>query len=356
MSRFGVYLGYVTIPIFMMMLATHDNKKIKAIYGFKHDLGPFKDKKENEIVAELKRLGVNAVFGDFKDSLLVDALHRAGIRVFADVNVFVGELYWIEHPESRPINAKGKRIEKIEWYAGVCPNQSWLREEKLKAIEELITKYDIDGIWLDFIRYPCHWEMVNPKLEQTCFCPVCLSLFQKETGIIIPENCQTVAEKAEWLLARYVKDWTKWKCGQITKFVQEARSIMKQKNKDILLGIFTVPWMSDDYDNAIQRIIGQDYEGLADYVDVFSPMTYHKMCGRSVSWIQSLVDTVHKMTGKKVWPIIQACSVPDELTDKEFEQVLRIGLGSQSSGVIVFSYKHLVKENKLESLRKIFKQ
>ena len=73
---------------------------------------------------------------------------------------------------------KGKKIDKVEWYAGVCPNQSWLREQKLNAIKELISKYDIDGIWLDFIRYPCHWEVINPKLEQTCFCPICQSLFQ----------------------------------------------------------------------------------------------------------------------------------------------------------------------------------
>ena len=113
--------------------------------------------------------------------------------------------------------------------------------------------------------------------------------------------------------------------------------------------------MTNDYDNAIKRIIGQDYEKLSDYVDVFSPMTYHKMCGRSVEWVQSITDTIYQMTGKEVWPIVQACSVPEELTDKEFEQVLRMGLGSQSGGVVVFSYKHLVKENKLESLRKVFK-
>jgi hypothetical protein len=52
-------------------------------------------------------------------------------------------------------------------------------------------------------------------------------------------------------------------------------------------------------------IIGQDYRALGRYVDVFSLMAYHRMCGYPVEWTGDVVAEVRALSGKPVWPIIQ---------------------------------------------------
>jgi hypothetical protein len=150
-----------------------------SIYAFSRSLEPFKDKSEEEIARWLIEHRVNAIFGSYEDQKLVAALHRNGIKVYAEVTIFYGEKYWESHPESRPINAEGKPIEKIKWYAGVCPNQRWLWEEKLAHIERLVreTSSAIRAIGRCSIRF---W---SKRASARCACgnspPILQQLFQR---------------------------------------------------------------------------------------------------------------------------------------------------------------------------------
>ncbi|MCK5534291.1 hypothetical protein KAI68_04175 [bacterium] len=323
--------------------AAERNKKIKAIYGFNWKDKYFKGKNVNEIVQELKGKSINALFGDYRNKELINALHKNNMYFFVEVSIFVGERYWGKYPESRPINAKGEKISKIKWYAGLCPNQEELRKEKLAKIKQLITDYEVDGIWLDFIRYPCHWEVPEPKLEQTCFCNECLKIFQKETKIQIPQMLKTTKGKAEWILKEHEKDWTEWKCRNITSLVESVREIIKQNKPEMILAMFTVPWKTGDHNNAIKKIIGQDYFALAEYVDIFSPMVYHKMCNRPKKWIADITEYVFQLTGKDVLPIIQT----HDISEQEFGKMLDTVAGSKANGVIIFSSRHLLPEEML---------
>jgi hypothetical protein len=346
-SLFGLACGFA-------MLAegtTADEKssgevKMFSIYALSRDLEPFKGKSEEEIARWLIEHHVNAIFGGYQDAKLVDTLHKHGIKVYAEVGIFRGEKYWKSHPASHPINSQGKPIEKIEWYAGVCPNQQWLREEKIEQIEKLVRDNGVDGIWLDFIRYPCHWEVLEPVIEQTCFCPVCLKQFSEDEGTTIPAELKTVKEKAAWILGKHRERFIDWKTSRIALFVQRAREAAKGANPEVTVGLFGVPWKEGERDDAIRAIIAQDYRKLARYVDVFSPMVYHKMCGKEVSWITDFTKYLHQITGKQVVPIIQACSLPTKLSNAEFEQAIKAALEMPSSGVIVFAFRHFFKEDR----------
>jgi len=320
--------------------------KMKAVYGFSRNLEPFKDQTNDEIVQWLKEYNIGAIYGGY-DAELIEALHNAEIKVYGTIGLFAGENYWKSHPECHPINPEGEPIKKIKWYAGVCPNQKWLRKEKLEQIRNMLTEYNIDGIWLDCIRYPCHWEVKNPLIEQTCFCSVCINLFQKDTGIKLSEELETPREKAQWILQNHEDKWTRWKCQQITDFVKEAKEVVKSVNHDAHLGIFGVPWTDKDYDNAIERIICQDYKSLANYVDVFSPMVYHLMCNRPVEWITETTNWVAEQTNKTIWPIIQAM----DLTRQEFAEAIDAGLTGKSDGVIIFTLRSVLNEDKLQQLK-----
>ena len=111
--------------------------------------------------------GYDLAGGRFQDSSLPNALRAAGIRTAGLVVLFQGEQHWKSHPESRPLTASGELLFKDRWYAGVCPNQPWLRREKLTEIEQMLRSGWYDYINLDFIRYPVHWEVPAPRIPDT---------------------------------------------------------------------------------------------------------------------------------------------------------------------------------------------
>jgi hypothetical protein len=321
--------------------------KIKSIFGITKDSSYFKGKDTAEIVRMAKDLGVNAVFGCHEDQKLTKAFQRAGIFVYAEIGLFGDAKRWKDHPEARPITAEGKPIEKDRWYGGLCPNQEWLRKEKLALMKKHVAEQGVDGVWLDFIRYACHWEVKEPRMEQNCFCPVCLELFEKETGLRMPAEKEDTKAKADWILSTHKDKWTQFKCERINSFVKESRDIIKKANPRAVVGLFGVPWLKSDYDNAIKEIIAQDYKALGRWVDVFSPMCYHDMCGRNTGWIATVSKEISRITGKPCVPIVQVA----EISSDEFAKALHAAVADPSKGVIVFNWRHLKKEDKLPRFR-----
>ena len=44
----------------------------------------------------------------------------------------------------------------------------------------------LDGVWLDFIRWPCHWEVPEPALPRTSFDAATVARFARDAGIDLP--------------------------------------------------------------------------------------------------------------------------------------------------------------------------
>ena len=335
---------------------------IKAIYGFSRALGPFQELSVPDAVARLQAWGVNAIFGGYNDPDLVQAAHEAGLRVYAEFGCFVGEKWWSAYPESRPITAQGEPLPKQDGYAGVTPAIPAVRQGLWEQLAELASTRALDGIWLDFIRWSSRWESPQPHLYQTSFDAISVSAFLDDTGLALPATwgAQGVsgipaAELATWILSQHQAAWIDWKCQQITAWVRRAREIVQARAPDCLLGMFSIPWTETDWDGALRRIMGQDLRALADYIDVFSPMVYHKMCGQPVSWIGDITEHAHGLTRKPIWPIIQTMSQPEALSDQEFGAAIDAAQGADgSAGVILFTLKGLLAENKVPTIQARF--
>ncbi|MCX7796314.1 MAG: putative glycoside hydrolase [bacterium] len=296
---------------------------------------------------------INAVFISHKNlgEDVVDRIHREGARVFVEIGIFVGKDTVEKYPELAPIGVDGKPLTPIKWYMGINPAIDWYRDKKSNEIRETLQNYNIDGLWLDFIRYPCHWEVPNPKLEQSSFDEGSIKKFEKYIGTVIPGTA--IQDKARWILNEKLEDWTKWKCEQITSFCRDARKIIKDINPKAILGIFSVPWREDQFGGAILKIIAQDFKALSQYVDIFSPMVYHLMCGFPVSWIKDYSLYLRNKTGKLVVPIVQAVDEPSKVDN--LEDVIRISLDANPDGVIVFTAQAIFEDEiKIEALRRCF--
>jgi len=376
LPRFSLRLVFGIVFVFAADSSFLHSQQIHALWGFTPD-GPFSGSSQQTIAA-LKDNAINAVFVDRLDLALMKTLRASGIKVFSTVQVFGDHSLWKTYPQLRPMNREGE-LAPAKYGSGICPTQRWYWPTILQKISRKASA-GYDGVWLDFIRFGSLWEEPNPRLQQLCFCDSTLADFSKVTGITIPEqvveadtlaanvhnhhseNADTIrtrpmtsAEKAEWILSNHLVEWAKYKTGVITDFVKLAKEeIAKRPEK--LLGIFSVPWRRNEFGDAIITVIGQDYAALREHVDVFSPMLYHELCSRPLTWINSFVKHTSNLTKKPVWPIIQTDLGKDhQVTDEEFANAVLNALDPPSKGVIIFRQQTLIEAKQLPTLRAVWK-
>ncbi len=307
---------------------------------------------DGRLVAELALLrntGTNAVFLPHGaiDRVPIADLRRDGIAVFVDWSCFIGEQWQREYPDSVPGTADGDRFERDEWYAPVCPNHPQVRARQLAGITELLdTRSDeIDGLWLDFIRYPVRWEKDLLDLRQVCFCRHCLNLFLGESREHYSvDETRAIARS---ILTEQRESWVRFKCERIVDFVATVRSEIVARKPSLRLGMFSLPWRRSDYDGAIRNVAGQDLALLANHVDQISPMVYHKLCNRQPGWIADVVDDVEDWTKQSklpqsVLPIIQSVDEPETMLASELDGALEQALNTADGGVMIFTQEPLL--------------
>ncbi len=341
------------ITILLCSYAPAQIIEIRGIYG---NPKPLWEKGYN-----LRHLGVNAIFvhsGSINHEMMKKA-RSEGLKVFAEFATLNGKNYVEEHPEAWAINEKGKKVMAASWFMGVCPTAPGFRQYRLDQLRKLLTEYDLDGVWMDYVHWHAQFEEPEPILPETCFCDQCLTSFSKDTGIEIPDGA--TSEKAQWILTNKDDAWRKWRSKVIFDWAYEIKGILKEIRPQALLGLYHCPWTDQEFDSARYRILGLDYDLLKQTVDVFSPMVYHERMGRKPEWVAKNITwfcdrlNIKNGTFPKVWPIVQASDKPGVVTPEEFEAVLRGGLSAKASGVMMFTtYAVAENEEKTEVMKRIY--
>jgi hypothetical protein len=298
----------------------------------------------------LSHLNVNAVFVNWKaiNEKMMERAGEEGLKVFAEFPVLNGKGYVENHPEAWAIDRHGNRVGPASWFMGVCPTEPGFREFRMNELKELLRKFDLDGIWMDYVHWHAQFEEPEPILPETCFCDNCITAFESATGIHVPDLAPD--ERASWILDRHDSKWRDWRCSVIADWVSGTRKIVKEERPDALLGIYHCPWDDTEFDGARRRILGLDYDMLKGITDVFSPMVYHGRMGRSAEWVRENIEwfcnrlNVKPAGSPKVWPIVQAYDDPEAISPEEFGKVLRYGAGAGSTGIMMFT-SNSVAEN-----------
>ncbi len=309
----------------------------------------------------LDELSVNSVFLNWHsiDEMLLERAESEEAYVYAEFPLLNGKDYVEIHPEAWAIDMYGNRVEPASWFMGVCPTEPGFREFRTGELKALLDQYDLKGIWLDYLHWHAQFEEPEPILPETCFCDHCIKTFESFAGINIPGS--TTAEKAEKILTDHDSLWREWRCNIIAGWVKDMREIVKKHDPEMLLGIYHCPWDDNEFEGARRRILGLDYDLLRDVTDIFSPMVYHGRMGRDAEWVRDNIEWFCGRLGTeagsfpKVWPIVQAYDDPYVITPGEFENVLRFGAVSGSTGVMMFtSYAVSQSELKIATLRKVY--
>ncbi|MEH2282982.1 MAG: family 10 glycosylhydrolase [Nostoc sp.] len=165
------------------------------------------------------------------------------------------------HPDWANYDNLGNMIPVGQTKPFFDPANPEVRQYLLKLYEEIVTKYNVDGLQLDYIRYPFQ----DPSAGRTYgYGKAARAQFQQLTGVD-PVNISP-SQADLW------QKWTTFRTEQIDSFVAQVSQQLRQKQPNLILSVAVFPLPE------LERIqkIQQNWETWARRgdVDLIVPMTY----------------------------------------------------------------------------------
>lgn len=252
-----------------------------------------------------------------------------------------GEKELIEkHPEYYAVSRSGKSCADMPPYVGyyrfLCPSHPDVPKYLEDRAREQLEKEDIDGLHLDYIRYPDVilpvnlWE--NYNLDQSteladydfCYSKYSKEAFLKETGI----NLDSIARPEQSL------SWRNFRYKQITKVVNRICKVAEEYEKPVTAAVFPTPDLA-------RRIVRQDWPNWN--LTAAFPMIYHGFYKEPVSWIGTAVEEgVQALRGK--YPLYAGLYLPDFKNSQELKQGIILAKKNGAAGVSLFGEKEFDTE------------
>ncbi|MBI1294064.1 hypothetical protein GC175_03780 [bacterium] len=313
------------------------------LYGLTDRIAAWQGRSAAEVADAVRGIGGDGVFLKHFDLAWIEALQRVGVRVFLSHAIFVdreSEELWQRWPDSRPITATGAPAPQEDWYRPLRPTHNDVRSHRLAQLTQLVTDHPVDGVWLDFIRWPARWEKTELTLYDSSFDDDSLAQFGKETHTDVPAGAPAI--RARWIFEHVLPQWIEWRGSVIERFVIDAAEIVRRHRPSAKIGLFTIPWIGiAAEDNTVihdanHRIVAQNLARLGRHVDVISPMVYHRLCRRSVTWVEQVARYAVNTGSAAVWPVIEAIDPPEHYSAAEFANVFHMAQRTGSGEVIIF--------------------
>lgn len=212
------------------------------------------------------------------------------------------------------------------------PANPYVREYLYSLLEEIATNYNVDGIQLDYIRYPFQ----DSHTGQTFGYTAASRHFFKQTYGVDPQDIKK--SSPTWQM------WTGFKIQQIDSFVAEVSQRLKRIRPDLIISAAVFPMERSER----LKVLQQHWEEwiYSGWVDVIVLMTYALDTGNFEARTQSLQDLAGK-NASLIIPGIRLLSVPETET---FDQVQSIR-NMPSGGYALFA-----AENLKPSLEKMFQK
>lgn len=186
----------------------------------------------------------------------LDAAHRQGLRVH------VWKVCWRldRAPATLRARLQGEgrlqRNDKGEMLNWLCPSDPRnLRMEK-DSVRDIVRNYAVDGIHLDYVRY---------RDSHACYCDGCRTRFEQRLGkkaVPWPDAVRQGALR---------RDYTRWRCEQITRLVRDLSVAVKNLRPGVELSAAVFGRYP-----LCRESVGQDWGDwlTKGYVDFVCPMNY----------------------------------------------------------------------------------
>jgi hypothetical protein len=253
----------------------------------------------------LSHFGANAAWFHMFDAEAFEICDRYGLAPCVEFKTF--RVDFAQHPELVPIGANGQPIRYGRLVQGVCLSQAEFLAETEDALWAGVRAYQPAGIWLDYLTYAGWFEVPDPDLQESCFCPSCIADFCEATGI-------DAADPKE-ILRNHANAWTRRKCKRVAQFGHRYAEIIRTQLPGCIIGAYMCPWMPQEFDGALTRIFAQDYQLLASAIDIFTPLIYAQKSGRTPEWGREWLDASPTFVPgeRKVQLILDALDFPQSV-------------------------------------------
>ena len=198
-----------------------------------------------------------------------------------------------------------------------------VREYWLQKIVEAL-KYDIDGIHLDYIRFPVNQRFSYDSI--TC------AMFKNKFGYT-PVEVSHDGGSMIWC------EWIKWNEEQVTAMVREAHDLIRKSGKNVKLGADVFPSPEESIVEIAQNWAQWSHEGIIDFV---CPMLYTN----NTDLFEKYVKKASQLAGSgcEVYPGIGIFTSHNKITKEILLQEIRIARKSGAQGVVFFSGNSFNKE------------
>ena len=258
---------------------------------------------------------------------IVEEAHKNKIKVHAWYTINSDSAWIAENPKNGPVK-DGK----------VSPLAPRYKKYVKDLIKEVVDKYDIDGVHLDYIRYThavysfdkytleeakkrkIDVDKVKDILNQTFYAP-------KDSSIVI---------KAYQNGDPTIVEWEKLRRDTIADFAREIGEIVKNARRPIIYSTALMP--EGAYDPVFGDVYyAQNYKELGPIFDCVIPMAYWKDFAKPPRWVGSTVvkGTINAIENMPVYAGLQAYDVPG---NKQIADAEKAAIENGSKGVVLFRY------------------
>jgi uncharacterized lipoprotein YddW (UPF0748 family) len=216
----------------------------------------------------------------------VTEAHKQGIQVHAWIETFYWEVdttkypkfpkttLFDKHPEWKTLLSDGRTTQYVEdAHIFASPANPGVRKFLADYIRELITQYPVDGINLDYVRYPSGPPDAGYDLYTR-------NAYRKLTNID-PINISKDPANPQW------QKWVEYREEQVLATVNTIGQTIKKTRPSVVFSAAIFPGPMED------RYTNYHYQNWREmikrgYLDVIIPMAYNE----SISGIESQVNNV----------------------------------------------------------------
>jgi uncharacterized lipoprotein YddW (UPF0748 family) len=188
------------------------------------------------------------------------------------------------HPEWIAVGRDSRRLTRYSkremaatdtegWY--VDPAAPGFAEYFAKVAAEIARDYDVDGLHLDFIRYPNYRFGYGKDIRSRYLAdrgrqdPILLGYHKLDDGVYTPAvGYAGLADR--WFDLQTI-EWLDWRADQVTRTVAATARAVHEAAPEVAFS--TAPWANPEH---AYRYVGQYWLGWLDggLVDIMCPMTY----------------------------------------------------------------------------------
>ena len=252
---------------------------------------------------------------------LIEVAHQKGIKVHAWFEFGFSFAYedpkslWIEkYPDWLGRDLEGKILKKnnFMWWNALHPGpQKFL----LELIEEVVTKYDVDGIQGD--------DRLPAMPSEGGYDPYTLSLFQKEFNTSPPPN-----HKEE--------NWISWRSNQLSEFAKKVYQKVKyiSPKTQVSWAPSIYPWSKQEYLQSWPDWI------IGDYADFIVPQFYRYQLDDYSRIIDQLETQLNGKERKKVYAgVLAALGGGYRINDTLLVEMVNYHRSKGIEGEVFFYYE-----------------